>query len=140
MKEFYQSSAKGEGDIYDLIVFTQAWPSSSLGFGGFGGQVLRMAVTTCVFHLDVYVGVFFGGCFAYRKEKDSVIMQDIVNGSMVDAPRSSSTTRRELWQFAMMKIWGRVLSLCAKPEEKKVFLDSASVVKKLSVLEDTERV
>lgn len=51
-----------------IYSFPQTWPSTALGFGGYGGQTVTWAQTT-VIEVDTiqahYVAVFFGGRFAY---------------------------------------------------------------------------
>ena len=66
---------EGEKRIYpefDVIVFSQIWGSTALGFDGIGGQAMTSAYTTVIQEeiMGVY-GVFFGNSLAYIIENPS---------------------------------------------------------------------
>jgi hypothetical protein len=54
----------------DVFMFNQSWGSTSLGFGGIGGQVITSAYTVVIrCGLCTEAFVYFGGGFAYCIEK-----------------------------------------------------------------------
>lgn len=59
------------GYVEDIVIFSQMWPSTTLGFGGIGGDMLTPAYTLAILcSTDLSKGtpywhIFFGGKFAY---------------------------------------------------------------------------
>lgn len=52
---------------FELRMFSQTWGSTSLGFGGIGGQAMTMAYTTVIYDVNTgWCGVFFGERLAYK--------------------------------------------------------------------------
>lgn len=57
---------KSYSDDYDLILFSQTWGSTALGFSGIGGQAITSAYTTVVIHEALgVIGVYFNEGYAY---------------------------------------------------------------------------
>lgn len=78
----------------DVVMFSQTWPSTALGFGGIGGQAFTNAYTVIVScDRAAASAVYFGGRFAYLVEhhrQNAAYRQDVANQSMADcagAPR-----------------------------------------------------
>lgn len=61
--------------IFDIYCFSQVWPSTSRGWGGFGGAALTMDYTTVIHNPDFgIIAVFWGGHFAYAvNDTDEVL-------------------------------------------------------------------
>lgn len=55
-------------DVELYAVFSQSWGSTTLGFGGVGGQAITSAYTIVVECFGAFC-VYFGGKFAYLVEK-----------------------------------------------------------------------
>jgi hypothetical protein len=78
----------------DLIVhamFPQSWSSTSLGFGGVGGQAITTAYTVII-ESDYCLGfcVYFNGRFAYRIQKPNDHFHgDIIHQQMANVSESS---------------------------------------------------
>lgn len=78
----------------DLIVhamFPQDWSSTSLGFGGVGGQAITTAYTVII-ESDYCLGfcVYFNGRFAYRIQKPNDYFHgDIIHQKMANVSESS---------------------------------------------------
>lgn len=77
-----------------VAMFPQTWGSTSLGFGGIGGQAITEAYTVVVDSDRAGAcAVYFGGRFAYLVEharQNPAFRQDVFNQSMADcatAPR-----------------------------------------------------
>jgi hypothetical protein len=69
---------------YNLTVaamFPQIWGSTSLGFGGIGGQAITSAYTIVIqSDIDHSYCVYFGGQFAYRIERSNEkFREDMLN-------------------------------------------------------------
>lgn len=64
---------KRKHDEYDVALYsmyTQTWSSTSLGFGGVGGQAITDSYTVVIESLRILgFCVYFGGRFAYRIDK-----------------------------------------------------------------------
>ena len=67
------------GDAVDVMYFvkeanvksfTQTWPSTTLGFEGFGGQSITKALTTVIGY-NMFAAVFFNDEFAYCGNVDN---------------------------------------------------------------------
>lgn len=56
-------------DNVDCTMFTQVWGSTSLGFGGIGGQAMTTAYTVVVHGSMGDACVYFNGRFAYRIDR-----------------------------------------------------------------------
>ena len=72
-------------DILEIITFSQAWGSTALGFGGFGGQAITTANTTVVRLGNGLWYVFFGSKLAYVVENPTKeFHEDLLNRRMAD--------------------------------------------------------
>lgn len=63
----------------ELLVFSQVWGSTALGFGGIGGQAMTSAYTTVIFddYLNIWA-VYFGERMAYMiKNPNDIFMEDV---------------------------------------------------------------
>lgn len=88
-----KSAKHTEYHITLFAMFAQAWSSTSLGFGGIGGQAITSAYTV-ILESDQGAGfcVYFGGQFAYRIEKpNNAFLEDISRRYM--APVRDALTR-----------------------------------------------
>ena len=63
-------------DIHDVVVFSQRWNSTALGFGGIGGDSMTRATTTVVLKTDASADVYFGGRLAYSIHKINQLFMD----------------------------------------------------------------
>jgi len=80
---------------YNLISFSQTWGSTSLGFGGVGGQALTSAQTT-IFTDDFHAVVFIGGAFAYSvKEPVKQFWLDVSNHRIADVATASRYQKKD---------------------------------------------
>lgn len=79
----YISNKYNLSEVAQVFVFEQAWGSTSLGFGGFGGSTMTWAWTHVVSTHDGKRHVFFNGRHAYTvdsangKFKDDLAKQDM---------------------------------------------------------------
>ena len=87
--KYYIAHNKSE-HIEKVISFEQTWPSTALGFGGFGGDMMTTEYTTVIILQDRktqewFVDVFFAGKFAYRVpyKYDSLVQEDIMRQAML---------------------------------------------------------
>ena len=67
-------------DDFEIYIFEQTWGSTSLGFGGIGGQTIT-SENTYVFvplNCDQKCFIYFGSKFAYEVEWSDVLMQDVL--------------------------------------------------------------
>lgn len=84
-------------DDFELHMFEQVWGSTTLGFGGLGGQAMTTANTyvfvpvTCNQNCFVY----FGSGFAYEAEVCEQLKQDIKNHSMKPCYQAGHYRKRE---------------------------------------------
>lgn len=53
----------------DVVMFSQVWGSTALGFGGIGGAAMTSAYTVIVFGPSGDAAVYFGGRLAYHIDK-----------------------------------------------------------------------
>jgi hypothetical protein len=68
-KRIIKSRKHTEDDI-TVVMFPQAWGSTTLGFGGIGGQATTTAYTIVLkSQQEAGYCVYFGGRFAYRIKK-----------------------------------------------------------------------
>ena len=62
----------------ELIVFSQTWGSTSLGFGGIGGQAMTSVYTTVIWNEFMNVwAVFFGNRMAYIIKDPNDLFKEI---------------------------------------------------------------
>lgn len=86
-KEDRRIKKKAQHTEYHISIyamFPQTWSSTSLGFGGIGGQAITSAYTT-ILESEQGSGfcVYFGGQFAYRIEHpNTVFLEDVARRSM----------------------------------------------------------
>ena len=68
----------------EMYMFPQTWGSTSLGFGGIGGQAMTTAYTVVVNdYNDGYCSVFFGDQLAYLiKNPNQLFYEDMKKCSM----------------------------------------------------------
>lgn len=72
-------------DILDIRIFSQTWGSTSLGFGGWGGQAITTANTIVVHLGNGQYSVFFSSRLAYVVENPTKeFFEDLHNGRMAD--------------------------------------------------------
>lgn len=70
---------------FEMFDFMQTWGSTSLGFGGIGGQAMTSA-RTYVFvpvECEEECFVYFAGRFAYSVPYSQIFMEDVRNGRVV---------------------------------------------------------
>ena len=78
-------------DDFELYTFEQVWGSTSLGFGGIGGQAMTSARTyvfipmTC----NQKCFVYFAGRFAYAVDYSEKFMNDVIAGNMKSVAMSN---------------------------------------------------
>ena len=87
-KYYIEKNNKSE-EIDQIISFEQSWPSTALGLGGLGGDMITTEYTTVIILVDLeinksFADVFFAGKFAYRVpyKSNSLVQQDIMRQSM----------------------------------------------------------
>ena len=94
--ELLQDGIKEKPD-FDVIVFSQCWGSTALGFEGFGGQMMTEAYTS-VFE-DRVSGIFFiffGTSLCYKLYSPSdEFFEDIKNRNLVGESRISKYLKKE---------------------------------------------
>ena len=79
----------------EMYMFPQTWGSTSLGFGGIGGQAITTAYTVVVndYH-DGYCSVFFGNQLAYLiKNPNQAFYEDMKKGSMKPSSKAGEYRR-----------------------------------------------
>jgi hypothetical protein len=86
----YDEKPKPTIDDFELYTFNQVWGSTTLGFGGVGGQAMTVARTyvfvpeTC----NQKCFVYFAGRFAYKADYCEALKEDIRNGQMEPVTRA----------------------------------------------------
>jgi len=71
--------------VIDVKVFKQVWPSTTLGFGGMGGDAMTSAFTTIVTTDEFVYYVFFNGSLAYVVDDPTKkFKEDMLNCNMAD--------------------------------------------------------
>lgn len=82
---------------FEFYMFPQIWGSTSLGFGGIGGQAMTSAYTTVI--VDDYYGwcgVFFGEILAYTVfNPNQMFYEDLHNRQMESVSRQGKYLRKE---------------------------------------------
>lgn len=80
---------------FEFYVFPQTWGSTSLGFGGFGGQAITEAYTVVMIdRVSGIAGVFFNERLAYAIEKpNEKFYEDLHNFNMKEVMCSSEYER-----------------------------------------------
>lgn len=81
-------------DDFELYTFEQVWGSTSLGFGGIGGQALTPA-RTYVFvpvNCNQKCFVYFAGRFAYAVDYSEGFMEDVLRCNMEPVSRADKYT------------------------------------------------
>lgn len=94
-KHYISKNNKSE-EIDQIISFEQSWPSTALGFGGLGGNMITTEYTTVIILEDLetnksFADVFFAGKFAYRVpyKSNSLVQKDIEGRSMASVLHSA---------------------------------------------------
>lgn len=74
----------------EVYMFPQTWGSTTLGFGGIGGQAITTAYTTVVVcQENNSASIFFAGRHAYTVPVTSTLMKDILTHSIVECSKSN---------------------------------------------------
>lgn len=71
-------------DDFELYTFEQTWGSTSLGFGGIGGQAITSA-RTYVFvpiNCNQLCFIYFAGRYAYAVNYSETFMEDVLKGNV----------------------------------------------------------
>lgn len=90
----YQEDVRSTLDDFDMYTFEQVWGSTSLGFGGIGGQ----AMTTARTYVFVPINgsrkcfVYFAGKFAYKVNYSEEFMEDVSKCNMASVAMSGKYT------------------------------------------------
>lgn len=82
---------------FEMFDFTQVWGSTSLGFGGIGGQAMTSA-RTYVFvpvSCEEECFVYFAGRFAYSVPYSEVFIEDVKNGRVAAKYEAGKYKRHE---------------------------------------------
>jgi len=80
-----------EAGVYAM--FRQSWGSTSLGFGGIGGQAITTAYTIVVECISEYA-VYFGGRFAYLiTQPNEKFFEDVAAQQLADVAHKSKYAR-----------------------------------------------
>lgn len=97
---FRVDNPRNTPDAFDLYVFEQAWPSTSLGFKGIGGHTM-VTETTYVFvsPLEENCIVYFAGRFAYKVPHSKVFMDDIAKQHMEPVYRAEKYIKAAREQY-----------------------------------------
>ena len=93
--KYYIGKNNKSEEIDQIISFEQSWPSTALGFGGFGGDMITTEYTIVIILVDLetnksFADIFFFGFFAYRVpyKSNSLVQQDIMRQSMASVKDS----------------------------------------------------
>ena len=91
IEEFMKEKSINMHQILDFKCFRQLWPSTSLGFDGWGGSSMTYAVTTVIEELYSIDGkmssrfhVFFGGRYAYSVSKPNDEFKDDLKNQIME--------------------------------------------------------
>lgn len=69
--------------VDDVVMFSQLWESTALGFSGIGGDMLTTAMTTVVFVVDGSADVYFRNRLAYTiKNPNNLFKEDLAKRQM----------------------------------------------------------
>lgn len=85
-------------DDFEMYTFDQTWGSTSLGFGGIGGQAMTTA-RTYVFipiNCDQKCFVYFAGRFAYAVDYSQEFMDDVLKGNMASVSGAGKYASRQM--------------------------------------------
>ena len=84
-----QNKADHNVDDFTLHVFTQTWPSTALGFSGWGGQSITSARTYVFIPVvkDEDCIVYFAGEYAYSVPYSDVFMEDVRKNNMASVSK-----------------------------------------------------
>ena len=78
------------GTEFEIYIFDQVWPSTALGFGGFGGSAMTRATTyVLVPQGEECAYVYFGDEFAYKVDKMTEAFKKDLDGHALDDVISS---------------------------------------------------
>lgn len=88
-----------EDTRYRPYLFEQMWPSTALGFPGYGGSAMTKAWTIVMLptapHLRALV--YFGGQFAYEADMNDEFQHDLACGRMANVMNSGKyRTKKEV--------------------------------------------
>ena len=97
IKKYVDDLFRENRDLYlvNMISFIQSWPSTSLGFDGFGGDSITDAMTTVIMVQNKKDGiisavVFFAGRFAYMYQTSQNLNIDIQRREMCSVKEAES--------------------------------------------------
>ena len=78
-------------DDFELYTFEQVWGSTSLGFGGVGGQAMTSARTYVFIPINCNQKcfVYFAGRYAYAADYSEKFMEDVLAGNIESVAGSS---------------------------------------------------
>lgn len=85
-------------DDFEVHIFEQTWGSTTLGFGGLGGQAMTRENTyvfvpvTCNQNCFIY----FGSQFAYEAEYNSTFREDLLSGNMKPCRQAGHYRKKEI--------------------------------------------
>ena len=76
----YSDNSNPTLDDFELHTFEQTWGSTTLGFGGVGGQMMTSATTYVFIPMGVNQKcfVYFAGRFAYAVDYSEKFMKDVL--------------------------------------------------------------
>ena len=76
----YSNNSNPTLDDFELHTFEQTWESTTLGFGGVGGQMMTSATTSVFIPMGVNQKcfVYFAGRFAYAVDYSEKFMKDVL--------------------------------------------------------------
>lgn len=86
----YTENPRSSIDDFELYTFTQTWGSTTLGFGGIGGQAMTAARTYVLIPMNCNQKcfVYFAGRFAYAVPFSDIIYEDIRAANMEPVSRA----------------------------------------------------
>lgn len=81
-------------DDFELYTFDQVWGSTTLGFGGMGGQAITHARTYVLVPTirNQKCFVYFGGRFAYKADYCEKFKEDLLNQNMASVAGAGKYT------------------------------------------------
>lgn len=86
----YSTGERPTVNDFEIHVFEQTWGSTTLGFGGMGGQAMTTANTYVFVPVNVNQScfVYFAGGFAYAVPYSEMFMEDILGQCMASVNQS----------------------------------------------------
>lgn len=86
----YSDNSHPTLDDFELHTFEQTWGSTTLGFGGVGGQAMTSARTYVFIPMNCHQKcfVYFAGRFAYAVYYSDKFMEDVLKGNVASVSES----------------------------------------------------